>query len=478
MKKIKKFLSIFMSLIIICCFCTCFCPELNSKAIAFTPNFEINSNAGLLINIDTGNVLYEKNPDTQYMTGSLVQIMEAVLVLENCSDLKMQITCNSELIQRYQQTEYPEDLRYADIYDGDILTVEELLYAMMLTSSCEASVMLANQFGNGSVAGFVDMMNKKAQELGCKNTNFTNVTGIYDPAQKTTANDMAKITQYALTVGKFVNFASAASYAPTTPNTERHNMDEWIWTHSNSMVQENTEYYVSGVKGIKTANLNQQGRSIICQGTKDGNTYLIILLSAPFNDSEGNLKFYHLEDATALLEWAFSDFTYQTVLSENTELGQIAVQNGENADYVLVKPAKSYMMLWYDGADSNAIAQDIKLENNISAPVQEGQKLGTVTLKYSGQELTTIDLVATTSVELSKKKYYITLAKHFPDTPWLTRAIFLSVLICAVYISLCFYAQAVHKQKAQTHAPVHLKPKASAIKKEGTKENSKNKRKK
>lgn len=472
MAKIKKILSVFLSIMIICCFCT----SLHSKAIAFTPNFEINSSAGLLINTDTGNILYEKNVDSQYMPGSLVQIMVAVLVLENCSDLHMQITCDSEVIQRYQQTEFPEDLRYADIYNGDILTVEELLYAMMLTSSCEASIMLANQFGNGSVAGFVDMMNTKAKELGCSNTNFTNVTGIYDPTQKTTANDMAIITQYALSVGKFLNYASAVSYAPTTSNSERHNMDEWIWTHSNSMVQENTEYYFSGTKGIKTANLNQQGRNIICEGTKDGNTYLVILLAAPFNDNEGNLKFYHIEDATALLKWAFSDFTYQTVLSENTELGQIAVQNGENADYVLVKPAKSYMTLWYDGADSNAIAQDIKLENNISAPVKEGQKLGTVTLKYSGQELTTIDLIATTSVELSKSKYYIALAKHFPDTPWLTRAIFLSVLICAVYIALCFYAQALHRQKAQTNAPVHLKPKASAVKKEAIKQTRKNKK--
>lgn len=472
MRKLKKCLSVFMSMIILCCFCT----SLNSKAIAFTPNFEINSSAGLLINMDTGNVLFEKNADAQYMPGSLVQIMEAVLVLENCSDLRMQLTCDSELVQRYQQTEFPEDLRYADIYNGDVLTVEELLYAMMLTSSCEASVMLANQFGNGSVAGFVDMMNTKAQELGCTQTNFTNVTGIYDPAQTTTANDMAKITQYALSVGKFLNFASAVSYAPETPNTERHAMDEWIWTHSNSMVQENTEYYVNGVKGIKTANLNQQGRNIICQGTKDGNTYLVILLSAPFNDAEGNLKFYHIADATALLKWAFSDFTYQTVLSDNTELGQIAVQNGENADYVLVKPAKSYMTLWYDGADSNAIAQEVKLEDNISAPVQEGQKLGTVTLKYSGQELTTIDLVATTSIELSKKKYYLALAKHFPDTPWLTRAIFLSVLVCAIYLALCFYAQAVFRQKAKTPAPVHLKPKASAVKKEAVRENNKHKK--
>lgn len=467
---LSKMLSLALSAVLVCLCCL---PPAQAKAISFTPNFEINSASGLLVNLDTGNILYEKNADAPYMPGALVQIMEAVLVLENCQDIHMQITCDAELVQRYQQTEFPDDLRYADIKGGDVLTVEELLYAMLLTSSCEASVMLANQFGNGSVAGFVDMMNKKAQEIGCTQTNFTNVTGIYDPAQKTTARDLSIITQYALSLSKFITYASASSFAPTTPNTDRHNMDEWIWTHSNTMLQENTDYYTPNVKGIKTANLNQQGRSIICQGTKDGSTYLVILLAAPFNDPDGNLKFYHLTDAQQLLNWAFKDFTYQTVLSENTELGQISVQNGKDADYVLVKPAKSFMTLWYDGADSNAIQQEVRLEDNISAPVEEGQKLGTVTLRYSGEELTTMDLVATTSIALSKQKYYLALAKHFPETPWLTRGIFLSILLCTVYLALCFYAQALHQQRAKSPEPVHLKPKASAIKKEASRQNAK-----
>ncbi|MBR1553905.1 MAG: D-alanyl-D-alanine carboxypeptidase, partial [Oscillospiraceae bacterium] len=251
MKKIKKLLSVFLSVLMVCCFCT----SLTGQAVSFTPNFEINSAACVLINTDTGEILYEKNADVQYMPGSLVQIMEAALILDKYTDLNTQIVCDSELIKRYQETEFADDLRYADIYEGDVLTVEELLYAMMLTSSCEASVLLANHYGNGSVASFVDMMNAKAKEIGCTQTNFTNVTGIYDISQQTTARDMTKITQYALSVSKFLNFASAVSYAPETQNSERHKMDEWIWTHSNAMMQENSAYYLEGVKGIKTANL-------------------------------------------------------------------------------------------------------------------------------------------------------------------------------------------------------------------------------
>ena len=184
----------------VCCLCL---SSLTAGAVSFTPGFDVHSAAGLVINLDTGEVIYQKNADTQYMPGSLVQIMAAVIVLENCQNLSTSITADPALYESLKTTEYPEDVRYADIVGGDMLSVEELLYAMMLTSSCEAATMLANQFGNGSIQAFVDMMNAKAEALGCTQTHFTNVTGLYDVSQKTTANDMALITQYALDQGIF-----------------------------------------------------------------------------------------------------------------------------------------------------------------------------------------------------------------------------------------------------------------------------------
>ncbi|MDE5564470.1 MAG: D-alanyl-D-alanine carboxypeptidase, partial [Oscillospiraceae bacterium] len=197
MMNVKKILSFCVSLVLMCCFCV----NITGRAVLFTPDFDINSSAGLLVNLDTDEVLYRKNSDTQYMPGSLVQIMEAVVVLENCTNLSMRIIADASLYNGLSQSEYAEDMRYADIKDGDILTVEELLYALMLTSSCEAAVLLANQFGNGSIPNFITMMNDKAAELGCTQTSFTNVTGMYDVGQKTTANDLALITKYALSLG-------------------------------------------------------------------------------------------------------------------------------------------------------------------------------------------------------------------------------------------------------------------------------------
>lgn len=468
----KKILSICMSVLLLFCFCT----SIPVKAVSFTPNFEINSEAAMLINLDTDAVLYHKNADTQYMPGSLVQIMAAVVVLENCTDLSTNITVDSSLYSYFTNSEYPDDVRTADIKNGDVLSVEELLYAMLLTSSCEASVLLAAHFGGGSVENFVTMMNDKAEELGCTNTNFTNVTGLYSAAQTTTVNDLAIITKYALTVGKFEEIATAGSFKPYTPNLERHDVD-WTWTHSNTMMQSSSSYYLEGAKGIKTANLTAQGRNIICEASRDGNTYLVILMAAPFDDSEGNLQYYHLTDASALFRWAFNHFDYKTLLSENTELGQITVKNGDGVDYVLVKPESAYMALWYDMADSASIVQEVSLYENVSAPVKAGDKLGTVTLKFSGEVIDTIDLVATSDVKLSTFKYYLALITHFPKTSWLMKAVMISLVLCAIYIALCVYSHISYKQRLKPIQPVHLKPRASAVKKEAGKANNAARRK-
>ena len=174
-------------------------------------------------------------------------------------------------------------------------------------------------------------------------------------------------------------------------------------------------------------------------------------------------------DAKALFEWAYSHFNFKTLLSDSTELGQVTVKNGSNSDYVLVKPISSFGMLWYDLADVNSITQEIDLRKTVSAPVKKGDILGTVTLKFSGEEISTVDLVATSNVELSKLKYYMALIKYFPKTDWLTRAILFSILLCAVYIALCLYSHIQYLKRRQPVTPVHLKPNSAAVKREARK---------
>ncbi|MGN0612873.1 MAG: D-alanyl-D-alanine carboxypeptidase family protein, partial [Porcipelethomonas sp.] len=252
----RKFISALSAAVI-----AVFALSMSVSAISFTPSFEVHSQSVCLMNLDTKSVIYEKNADEEQMPASLVDIMTAVIVLENCDDTdSVSIAANDALYDEFDSYDYPDDLRYAEIWDGDTLTVTDYLYALMLTSSCEAANILADYFGNSSIDAFVDKMNAKAAEIGCENTYFANPHGLYDPSQVTTARDMALITQYALTVPGFEEIATATEYELKPQNSDSKHESEWTITHSNIIMSDASDYYLYGVKGIKTGNLQLGGR--------------------------------------------------------------------------------------------------------------------------------------------------------------------------------------------------------------------------
>ncbi len=378
------------------------------------------------------------------MPAQLTNIMTAIICLENCQDIKnTKITADNELYGDIYRYEYPNDIRYGDIYNGDVLTVEDLLYAMMLASSAEAANILAYEIGGGSIQNFVKMMNEKALEIGATNTVFTNAHGLYDINQVTTANDMAKITQYALKIPSFEQIATTQIYRPSIPNLENNHNESWYWTHSNIMMSKG-DYYYEGVRGIKTGNLEISGRNLITMASANGSKYLVILLKAPLYDENGKSRFYHLEDAKNLFDWAFENIEYKTIVNATEELGEVYVKfgSGDN-DYVLVKPAEEYNTLWLNTISLTSIQKDINLEKNIVAPVEEGQKLGTLDLKLSGESICTIDLVAVSSVERSSTKFNIEVAKQFKNSKWLKRGLIFSFILTLIYIIICIYAYRV-----------------------------------
>ncbi len=456
----KKILSFIMAL-------TALVPFVNkseANAFNFPLTSQIKSESAIVINLDSDLIIHEKNPDVQQTPGALVNIMTAVVCLENCDNLKEEITVEEDVYSDLYASEYYMDLCYADIYDGDVLTVEDLLSAMMLTSSIEATQTLAYHFSDGNISGFVDMMNQKATEIGCTSTNFTNPNGLYDSEQYTTARDMAIITEYALKVPHFEEIATQTERTPSHPNTERHMLYEgeepWKWTHSNLMTDTDSDYYYVGAKGIKTANTSSVGRNLITLGSKSGNNYLIVLMKSPFTDAYGERQFYHLDDAEIILDWIFNHFSYQVLLSDSIEIDEIEVELGENVDYVLVKPEEEFTYLWYDGIDLALIKTETHCPDSIKAPVKKGQNLGTVDLKYSGETLGTVNLVAVSDVKRSKSKYNLYAVSAFPKSPWFKNAFVVSTVLCLMYVLICIYAYICYKNRQKPVKPIYTVPKA------------------
>ncbi len=457
----KKIIAAVSAVLLLIPFISC----IPAGALNFPLKTTIQSESAIVINIDCDMVIHEKNADIQQMPGALVNIMAAIVCLENCENPDEEITVRNSVFESLAATEYPEDLRYAEIENGDVLTVNDLLHAMMLTSSVEAAQVLADYFGGGDIGAFVSKMNEKAKEIGCESTNFTNPTGIYDLNQYTTARDMAKITMYALEVPLFESIATCDKYNPSIPNFQNHkDPSEWIWTNSNLMMDpESKEYYYPGTKGIKTANLSAAGRNLVTLAGKDGNNYLVILLKSPLKDAEGNNRFYHLEDAGTILDWAFEHFSYQVILSASAEKGEVGVTLAEGNDYVLARPKEEFSMLWYDDVDTSLIKSDgenIKLDKeSFQAPIKKGDRLGELKLTYSGEELGTVELVAVSDVKRSLSKYNLYAAGRFPRSEWFNKALLISTVLCALYVLICIYSFICYKNETKSVKSKYAVPK-------------------
>lgn len=434
----------------------------DTEAAGFTMKHTLHSDSAILINLDCDTIIYEKNADTKQMAGPLVNIMTAVVCIENCPDLSREVTVDESVYSALYETEYKEDLRFADIYDTDVLQYTDLLYAMMLTSSVEASQTIAYNIGGGDISAFVEMMNTKAAEIGLDATHFTNATGMYDEKQYTTARDIAKLTQYALTLPKFDEICSTYVYSPLVPNLENHpDRQSWKWYHSNLMMDEESDYYYQGARGIKTANLEKSGRNIVAVASRDGNNYLAVALKSPINDSDGDTAFYHIEDASDMFDWAYNHFSYKVVLAETAELGELPVELADGNDYVLARPEHEVSLLWYDEIDISLISRSniVWNEEKLQAPVNAGELLGKVTLEYSGEPLATVNLVAVSDVKRSSMKYTIYAAKLFPKSRWFKNAFIISGILCGLYIALCIYAAVMRRKRKKPMQPKYAVPK-------------------
>ncbi len=435
----------------------------SADAISFPLKETIKSESAIVVNLDVGTVIHEKNADIKQVPGTLTNIMTAVICLENCPNINEEITVHQSVYEYLFELEYKDDLKWIDICDEDVLTVTDLLYAMMLTSSPEAAETIAYHVGDGNTGNFVKMMNDKAKEIGLEDTHFTNATGAYDANQYTTARDMATLTQYALSVPLFETIATTYTYNPSVPNPQNHKShEEWIWTNSNIMMDPKDDAcYYSGAKGIKTSNLEMGGRSIVSMASRDGNKYLAVLLKAPLQNENGYDEYYHVEDCIKVFNWAFKYFSYQTILANTAEVGELPVTLAEGNDYVLARPKDEISVLWYNEVDTATISKDkiVWYKNKLQAPVAKDEPLGKVTLEYSGEELGTVELIAVSNVERSSSKYNWYVAKMFKKSSWFGKAFIFAGLVSLLYIVICIYSYAVFKSKAKPMKPIYAVPK-------------------
>ena len=233
-------------------------------------DLEVYSECILMMEKDTGDVLYERNAYEKMYPASTTKILSAIIVLERC-DLDEIATVSSLAIRSV-----PATYKLSNIQVGERLRVEDLLYTMLIPSANDAANVLAEHVA-GSISAFAEIMNDKARELGCTNSNFTNPSGIHDENHYTTAYDLALIAKYAMNFDVFRKIVTTDTY--TLPSTDLYPKSDRTFTISNSLVRPSDKaYYYEYATGIKTGFTNPSKDCVVASAKKDDVEFIIVVL--------------------------------------------------------------------------------------------------------------------------------------------------------------------------------------------------------
>lgn len=407
--------------------------NVEASALNFVPPFEVNSEAAYLVNLDTGEVIFRKNENTQLVPASLTKLMTFVVILEDYSASELKTKYAKATSQSFDEL-YMTGCSNADIRIGESVSYMDLLYALILRSACEAANILAID-SYGSLQAFINRMNEKAAELGMDNTHFSNTHGLFPEDNYTTAADLAKLITYAL--DEFPLF-SEISYSVTYEMEATAYHEPRTISHTNYMMSPGNggEHYYEYIHGIKTGTTDEAGRCLASTASKDGYTYLLITMNAPQKDAAGNNVYYNFIDHKNIYEWAFANLEYTEILNKNEEITSIPVAYGDGTDVVNLKTADGFSQIWQTSVDLSTIQRIVTKKEDVVAPVKAGDVLGAVELRIQGETIAVIDLVAVKDVERDTLSEKLTIAKSFIGSKHFKTAIVISVLIFVFYTVL------------------------------------------
>ena len=326
----------------------------------------------VLIDAASGEILYDKDADKKMYPASITKLMTILLALEN-GKLTDEITFSHDAVYNIE----PGSAHIA-ILEGETLTLEQVLRAIILRSANEASNGVA-EYVDGSVEAFAKHMTERAKELGCTNTNFVNANGLFDENHYTTAHDMALIARELLKHEEYRSMMSETDYEipPTNLQTETR------YLHGqHQMLNPNSIYYYKDAIGGKTGYTVEAGNTLVTYAERDGLTLIAVVMKC--NGAE------HYTDTAALFDYGFanyasvkiaavSDYTSTVPVTETynkkaVALGKVTIAPSEDVYYTLPK-----------GTDASAVTVKTDIPEGVEGAVKKGQTLGTLQLSYNGK---------------------------------------------------------------------------------------------
>ena len=401
--------------------------------------------AGLLIDLDTDQVLYEQNADGQRYPASITKIMTALLTLEAVGrgelDLSTVVTVDAAALK-----DLTSDSSTANLKAGEEITVHDLLYCLMLASANEAANILAMTVC-GDIPTFVERMNQRAQELGMTGTHFMNPHGLHNSEHYSTAWDIYRMAKEAMTHAAFREIVSTARYVVPATNMS----GERVLLNTNALLTSAKfpGYTFSGTIGIKTGSTGEAGYCLVAAAKKKGHTLVSVVLGADNpTGANGKVQRKQFAESKRLMTWGFESFSPATLLDAESYLKEIPVRFSTESTHVLVQPTQSVTAMVPGEYDASRLELRVKLkEDTATAPIEEGDVLGTITVIYGGEDYGTVDLAAVNSVSFSPFLAFVSSVNTVLKNIYVR----LLILIALVMVAIGFVRRYRQRTKEERH---------------------------
>ncbi|MFZ5641809.1 MAG: D-alanyl-D-alanine carboxypeptidase family protein [Bacillota bacterium] len=331
------------------------------------PVLETTAESAVLMDPVTGNILYEKNPDKKLPPASVTKVMTLLVALEALEKGKVKLT------DQVVTSENAWKMGGSQIYlePGETMSLETMLISIAVGSANDACVAVAEHIA-GSLEGYVQLMNDKAKELGCKNTHFVNDYGLPAEGHYTSARDLAIMMRETLKYPLFKKLTSIKHYDLRDGKFVLHNTNKLLW-------------WYKGVDGGKTGWTTEAKYCLASTAERDGLRLIAVVMATPEPKS-------HFRESMKLYNYGFSQFEATSFAKKHQVIGAVQVHKG-TVDQVHAVTENSVGAVVPKGS-KKSVKYSVKLDKLVTAPVQRGQKLGTVTVIKDGRELFAVNLVA------------------------------------------------------------------------------------
>ena len=356
------------------CFFICVCFMMQSVVVFAEGNTDLGLNAksAILMEESTGNILYESNPDERLPIASVTKVMTMLLIMEAVDSGK--ISLDDMVTVSENAMSYGGSTMFLET--GEQLTVNDMLKGIAVASANDGCVAMAEHLA-GSESAFVDMMNEKAKELGMENTHFMNTNGLDEDDHYSSARDVAIMSR------ELMKHETIFNYTSIWMDTLRGG--KFQLANTNKLIR-----FYDGANGLKTGSTSKALCCLSAAAKRNDMQLIAVVLGAPTSAER-------FASAKSLLDYGFANYAVNTQITAGDEVQKIAVEKGVDKE-VGVVAGDSCSTLVKKGQEDN-ITKEIKIDETITAPIEAGQKIGTMTISRDGEVIAYIDLYASSAVE-------------------------------------------------------------------------------